>query len=383
MVEFYSEIDPFNQVFPNMAAPGYHNGFIRELYCMFHRYIMNRKKAEKWGFPFLDENGKVRYLSNQFSKLQASSIEKCRCGKEINLKEPNWHLDEKGCEFHPGKLFYFEEYSAELYSCCKKSCLSQGCVWRPHHVSSMKVRFEDEFVKTQKKSIRFPNIFALDCEMVYTTKGIEVVKVTVMSVFCVVVYDTFVKPSHPVIDYNTEFSGIDESHLSNVTTTLKDVQTVLLDLFDAHTILVGHGLENDLLCLNLCHNKIIDTSILYPHSKGFPYRHSLKYLAKIHLSKQIHCDSKGHDSQEDAITCIELVARKIYTSQTGRFFSINPHLTSVFPGISPQSNIPGNIPNPGGLYQYDYPMVYMNLKWTTAYPGFCVTNSVVYPVGFL
>lgn len=48
------------------------------------------------------------------------------------------------------------------------------------------------------------------------------------------------------------FSGISEEDLEDVTTTLRDVQAVLLSLFTAHTILIGHSLESDLTALKVC-----------------------------------------------------------------------------------------------------------------------------------
>ena len=64
-------------------------------------------------------------------------------------------------------------------------------------------------------------------------------------------YEQLVKPANPVIDYNTQFTGLTESTLKDVTTTLKDVQDHLLGLFSEDTILVGHSLEHDLMALKV------------------------------------------------------------------------------------------------------------------------------------
>ena len=51
--------------------------------------------------------------------------------------------------------------------------------------------------------------------------------------------------------YILRFSGITEEDLEDVTTTIRDVQAVLLSLFTAQTILIGHSLESDLSALKV------------------------------------------------------------------------------------------------------------------------------------
>jgi DNA polymerase III epsilon subunit-like protein len=47
------------------------------------------------------------------------------------------------------------------------------------------------------------------------------------------------------------FSGITEEDLSDVTTTIHDVQAVLLSMFNDKTILIGHSLESDMKALKV------------------------------------------------------------------------------------------------------------------------------------
>ena len=106
------------------------------------------------------------------------------------------------------------------------------------------------FVRTTPKSTD-GGVYALDCEMCYTTEGSELTRITVVSSDCKTVYETLVKPENPILDHNTRFSGITERDLQNVRTTLRDVQAVLLNMFSDKTILVGHSLDGDFRALRV------------------------------------------------------------------------------------------------------------------------------------
>lgn len=77
------------------------------------------------------------------------------------------------------------------------------------------------------------------------------------------------------------------------------------------TILVGHSLENDLLALKISHDLVIDTAILYKHSRGACYKIALRVLSSRFLSRQIQASGNGHDSIEDARAAMELALLKI------------------------------------------------------------------------
>lgn len=148
-------------------------------------------------------------------------------------------------------------------------------------------------------------VYGLDCEMCFTNRGLELAKVSVVSLNGTLVYNEFVKPETEVIDYNTKFSGITAKDLANASKTLKDVQNDLLKFIHSETILIGHGLENDLRALRILHEMVVDTSFAYPHDLGPPYRRSLKTLAHIVLGKEIQTET--HDSIEDARMAMELM----------------------------------------------------------------------------
>ena len=155
-------------------------------------------------------------------------------------------------------------------------------------------------------------VYALDCEMVLTTDDVySLARISVVDWDGKTVLDRIVKPALPVKDYFTQFSGITEKHLEDVTTTLEDIQKDLLAICTPSTILLGHSLESDLNALKFSHPFIVDTAIIYPHPRGLPLRSSLKFLANKYLKREIQKGGEnGHDSVEDALAVLDLVKLK-------------------------------------------------------------------------
>jgi DNA polymerase III epsilon subunit-like protein len=89
-------------------------------------------------------------------------------------------------------------------------------------------------------------------------------------------------------------------------------RALLTSYISPTTVLIGHAIDNDLNVLRLCHPTIVDTSLLYPHHGGLPYRFPLRKLAKDFLNIEIQvAGAEGHDSMEDSRATGDLVRVKV------------------------------------------------------------------------
>ncbi|NWS66965.1 AEN nuclease, partial [Crotophaga sulcirostris] len=165
----------------------------------------------------------------------------------------------------------------------------------------------------QTSSPRQGKYVAIDCEMVGTgPKGrlSELARCSVVNYDGDVIYDKYVQPELPIVDYRTRWSGITKRHMKSAI-PFKVAQAEILKILK-DKIVVGHAIHNDFQALKYFHPKdrTRDTSRIpvLNQKAGLPSKASvsLKSLARHLLQKKIQVGCKGHSSVEDAQTAMEL-----------------------------------------------------------------------------
>ncbi|GLB33907.1 putative EXOIII [Lyophyllum shimeji] len=274
-------------------------------------YIMSVDELVKWGY-FVD----IPDGPGGTEPSREGKIAKCeRCAQPFLVKRAE-EADE--CIYHWGKPFTaaVNGEKTRMYRCCSRAVAdSEGCTHGPHvfyenNADDLHARHPFSYLKPAPASGTALDVAAIDCEMIYTTGGMRVARVSVVDGSGTQVFDELVRmdPGVEVIDYITRFSGITAERLEEAVLPLASIRKSLDAFIDRDTILVGHALDNDLKTLRIIHHKCVDTAVLFPHRAGAPYRRSLKDLVRESLGLLIQTDSVvGHSSVEDAAATLDLV----------------------------------------------------------------------------
>lgn len=263
-----------------------------------------------------EEDNKIKPHKRKYKEYSKESSSTSSTTTDINNNNPNqpliYYLDENNPSTSQLGIYGTSDYHISTFHCEDKNC---KCIKNYITLSPCK--------NNNKEKENVIEIFSLDCEMVMTTKGLEVARLSIIDAINndKVVYDEYILPQHPVIDYLTNYSGITEEKIkTKCKTNFYEMRMKLLELWNDQTILIGHSLDNDLRVLRICHNRIIDTAILYQLNNNYNnnmMKLSLKYLTKIYFDIDIQNNnnnnniSEGHDSIEDALSCIRLVKLKV------------------------------------------------------------------------
>ncbi|KAK1338399.1 hypothetical protein QTO34_001515 [Cnephaeus nilssonii] len=239
------------------------------LYQRLKEHLLTQAQLQELGYPFPhpERPGGAVHFTNQEKPPQDPSRRLCcRCGTQY-LVAPSGRCErQEACHYHWGRLRPAPAAGGweVQYTCCSAAIGSPGCQVAQQHVRDGRQEDLQGFVRTFAKDLppgAHPGIYALDCEMSYTTAGLELTRVTVVDSAGSVVFDTFVRPQRDIVDHNTRFSGVTTAHLARTSVSLRE--------------------------------------------------RSLRSLAAHYLGRVIQDGVHGHSSSEDASACLHLVIWKI------------------------------------------------------------------------
>ncbi|KAI5105366.1 apoptosis-enhancing nuclease isoform X2 [Silurus meridionalis] len=155
-------------------------------------------------------------------------------------------------------------------------------------------------------------LLAMDCEMVGTGPNgqiSELARCSLLNYYGTVIYDKYVLPRRPVMDYRTRWSGIKKEHLIDAL-PFEEARNEILQIIKGKVI-IGHALHHDfaVLRISLPHHMIRDTSLSHLLRQRYGVttgRVSLKKLAGNLLNRNIQMNSTGHCSVEDSLAALDL-----------------------------------------------------------------------------
>ncbi|KAH7714862.1 PQE-1 protein [Aphelenchoides avenae] len=216
------------------------------------------------------------------------------------------------CNHHPQRASRNKGETESRHPCCNAPFGSTGCITSRYHVTHQFTAASlFQYVQTPvptANDARSKSVYALDVELVYTSSGSEIARLTLVGYDGDVKLDAVIRPDNAIVDCNTVYSGLTQAQLDNAAFTLETARDALFKFVNRDTILIGHGLENDFKALRLVHEKVVDTSLEFPREKAGT-KWSLKQLAHYHLRTEIQ--QGQHCSAEDARTCMKLMRQKV------------------------------------------------------------------------
>ncbi|KAF2998103.1 hypothetical protein E8E14_005094 [Neopestalotiopsis sp. 37M] len=169
-------------------------------------------------------------------------------------------------------------------------------------------------------------VVAMDCEMVGVFAGgpeerrerSELGQVCVVDVLNgEILMNKLVLPAERVMNWRKRFSGLSYPLMlqagkeGRLLYGWEAAREELCNYINSDTIIIGHGLENDLHMLRLAHGNIVDTSVqtaeaVFGNKERFERIWKLKDLAKALPKITIQNSRQGHDCVEDTLATREV-----------------------------------------------------------------------------
>uniref|UniRef100_A0AC35U7L6 Exonuclease domain-containing protein n=1 Tax=Rhabditophanes sp. KR3021 TaxID=114890 RepID=A0AC35U7L6_9BILA len=289
-----------------------------------NKFLLSKAGIEENNFPVLDpekcgavKSKSLRSLTDYLKPFaKPNDLERAceRCKKCYNIVEDSLEptIPDPGCIYHKDLPRNRIHNGSSIYSymCCDQSLSSTGCASHTEH-TTVTQPYADlyDYLSPPDATSNEAKVYAIDCEMVSTLAGRECARITMTDVKNQVIFDQLILPKYRVTDYQSAYSGITKELLKDVKLSLTEARNKLFKLIDKDTILIGHSLDSDLHTMRIIHQKIVDTSVVFPHKK-IGFKRALRNIASEKIQLYIQQSLGGHDSAEDSIACMKLMIAK-------------------------------------------------------------------------
>ena len=214
-----------------------------DLYGKLKRYALANNFAKLWENKYMYEGRREIKLQgpdqrpvnfkNALEKMRKGNHVCVRCNEDYLMQTDGYYPGGGSvCRYHSGRQLNRYGPGIEKYwNCCGQGIITPGCSQSEYHVHSDNTAFgvflemgpnnnvqSQDFAPTPLKRGERGTVVAFDVEMIYTTGGLEVAKVTLLDQHLNVLIREFVKPTNQIFDYNTQFSGIKEEDIQRKNT---------------------------------------------------------------------------------------------------------------------------------------------------------------------
>jgi len=269
---------------------------------------------------FREQDYLETHIQNQHSELDPSCA---FCFKHFNLYDSlRAHLNyygrdechqaqrERGCEFCFAAFECTADRDAHLEQCAPYR--NQPLTKKYADPSTIKP-MESPFNKTPHRSnATYPNVanaLALDAEFVgvgYRGQQDAIAKICIVDYEECIVYEAYVIPEEPIVDYRYEFSGVTQEDIEKYGKPFQEVKKELESILTPSRLIIGHNVRHDLDLIGYKHPKenIRDTAYYTPLLKPGRLSKKLKVLTKNFLGYQIQVGP--HDPYEDCVAALRV-----------------------------------------------------------------------------
>ena len=164
-------------------------------------------------------------------------------------------------------------------------------------------------------------VLAIDCEFISSTKSSkELASIAAVNASGETVLHRLVMPKGKVKDFKEQVTGINlQTYTHGNPVSWEQARGELVELLCAQpgTVLVGHGLSNDLEVLKLDYRPVVDTSLIFQWRGRESLLPGLQHLYERLIGKEFRKHG-AHSPDEDARAALELAVKEMQEGPIGK-----------------------------------------------------------------